>query len=268
MGLADFLKKHPVFTRSELEEFVKEHYSGHPGTLEQLIHYHLARENIGQVKRGLFYVVERGYTAQDCPVDIMLVTGKMRADAVLAYHTALDLYGHAHSVYNRLYFLTKRSKNTETVQFRNYEIKPVQVPKALLKKGKEQMEVKKYDRSGLEIFVTSRERTLVDMIDRPDLSGGWEEIWRSTEGFGFLKMKELVEYTLALDNQTTTAKVGFFLEQYREEYGVEAKYLKQLEKHSPAQPRYMDKSFKKATMISRWNLIVPDYILNQEWKEF
>ena len=38
------------------------------------------------------------------------------------------------------------------------------------------------DRQGLPIRVTGLERTLVDVLDRPALAGGWEEAWRSWEG--------------------------------------------------------------------------------------
>lgn len=31
----------------------------------------------------------------------------------------------------------------------------------------------------MELRVASLERTLVDVLDRPDLAGSWEEVWRS-----------------------------------------------------------------------------------------
>lgn len=268
MNLMDFFDKHPAFTREELKQYVEKHQSENPNTLKQLINYHLNQENIGQVKRGLFYIVKRGYSADDTPVDEMIIAGKMRDDAVLAYHTALDLFGRAHSVFNVFYFLTQKAKNTRTVEFRGSTYKPVQVPKALLVKEKEHIGIKPYDRKGLTISVTSLERTLVDILDRPKLGGGWEEIWRSTTGFGFLKMEELLEYSLALGKKKTVAKVGFFLEQHREEYRVKEKYLEELEKHRPKQPQYMDRNYEEGTLVSRWSLIVPDYILNREWEEF
>jgi predicted transcriptional regulator of viral defense system len=44
---------------------------------------------------------------------------------------------------------------------------------------KENYGVVRLDRSGMEVNVTSLERTMVDVLSRPDLSGDWEEIWRS-----------------------------------------------------------------------------------------
>lgn len=266
--LANFFENNPVFTRDELEQYVDGKRSGNSKTLEQMINYHLEKENIGQVKRGLFYTVKRGYSVSNCPVDLMLVTGKMRKDAILAYHTALDFHGRAHSMYNEYYFLTKKAKNTRKTEFRGSTIKPIQTPKSLLDSGKERLGVKLVDRKGLDISITNLERTLVDLLDRPDLSGGWEEIWQSTGGFGFLNMNEVIEYTVALDNATTTAKVGYFLEQHQDQYDVEEQHLDRLEQYAPNQPRYMDKSYDESTMVSRWNLIVPDDVMERNWKEF
>lgn len=268
MKLANFFEEHSVFTRDELEEYVRKKGTGNAKTLEQIINYHLKQENIGQVKRGLFYTVKRGYSASDCPVDLMLVTGKMCGDAVLGYHTALEFHGHAHSMFSEFYFLTATAKNTKAVTFRGSTIKPVQMSGALLDEGKERLGVKQVDRKGIFLSVTTLERTLVDCLDRPNLGGGWEEIWQSTGGFGFLKMEELIEYTLALGNATTTAKVGFFLEQRKDKYSIDEQYLDRLEEHAPDQPRYMDRDEGENTMVSRWNLIVPNNILETNWAEF
>jgi predicted transcriptional regulator of viral defense system len=67
----------------------------------------------------------------------------------------------------------------------------------------------------MELRIASLERTLVDALDRPDLSGSREEIWRSLESVEFFNLDKVVEYGLLLGNATTGAKVGFFLEQHR-----------------------------------------------------
>ena len=66
---------------------------------------------------------------------------------------------------------------------------------------------------------------MVDVLNRPDLSGGWEEIWRSLESVEFFDFDKVVEYALLLGNATTAAKVGLFLEQHREPLMVEEKHL-------------------------------------------
>ena len=75
-----------------------------------------------------------------------------------------------------------------------------------------------HNRSGVQLRVTNHERTLVDVLDRPDLTGSWEEIWRSLESVEFFSLDQVIEYTRLLENATTAAKVGFFLEQHREPF--------------------------------------------------
>jgi predicted transcriptional regulator of viral defense system len=67
------------------------------------------------------------------------------------------------------------------VRFRGNEFRGVLFPKALREKEEELFGVNREDRAGLQVRVTSLERTMVDLLDRPDLSGGYEEIWRSWE---------------------------------------------------------------------------------------
>jgi len=52
----------------------------------------------------------------------------------------------------------------------------VALPKSLLEKGLEGFGIATAERAGLEVRVTRLTRTQVDVLDRPDTSGGWEEI--------------------------------------------------------------------------------------------
>ena len=81
--------------------------------------------------------------------------------------------------------------------------------------------VNRHERSGVKLRVTGHERTMVDALDRPNLTGTWEEIWRSLESVEFFDLEQVIEYTRLLENATTAAKVGFFLEQHRESLMVE-----------------------------------------------
>ncbi len=265
LNVNEFLIRHPVFTRKRFEAFVREKGSKRKNTLKQILHYHQKQGRIINVKRNLYAAVPPGRNPEQYPVDSFLLAGHMNEDAVIGYHTALELHGHAHSVQHRYLYLTEKA--THPFSFRGMKFKPVSFPKALIVKKQQRMEVESMNREGCHIDVTTLERTLVDALDRPHLSGGWEEIWRSFTGIGYLKIERLIEYVCALDNQTTTAKTGFFLEQNRETFSVREEDLKRLEDGVPDQPRYMDKDLGSGTMQTRWNLIVPDYILTQGWHE-
>ncbi len=69
--------------------------------------------------------------------------------------------------------------------------------------------------------MTSLERTLVDVLVRPDLGGGWEEVWCSLESAEYFDLEQVTDYTLKLRSAAAVAKVGFFLEQHRDALMVE-----------------------------------------------
>jgi predicted transcriptional regulator of viral defense system len=108
----------------------------------------------------------------------------------------------------------------------------------------------------------------VDVLDRPALSGSWEEIWRSLEAIEFFDLDKVVEYALLLGNATTIAKVGFYLEQHRESLMVEENHLTPLRDHRPRQPHYLDSSNRKSgKVVADWNLVVPVDLFERTWGE-
>ncbi len=52
--------------------------------------------------------VPLGMKPETCPADPYLIAAKMTDDAVLAYHTALEFYGKAYSVFKQYQYLTCR----------------------------------------------------------------------------------------------------------------------------------------------------------------
>lgn len=109
---------------------------------------------------------------------------------------------------------------------------------------------------------------MVDLLDRPDLGGGWEEVWRSLESVEYFDLDQAVKYTLLLENATTAAKVGFFLDQHRKALMVEDRHLEPLREHLPERPVYLERSERRSgRLVKAWRLIVPTEILNRSWEE-
>ena len=190
----------------------------------------------------------------------------MVSDAVLAYHTALAFYGNAYSTWERFYYLSGRK--SAPVTSRSYEFRCVVTPRILRTKGQEMVEVNRLKRSGVDVMVTSLERSLVDVLNRPDLSGSWEEIWRSLESVEYFDLDKVVEYALMLENATTAAKVGFFLEQHREPLMVEDEHLKPLLDLRPRRPHYLERGKRTAgRLVKTWNLVLPEEVLHRSWGE-
>jgi predicted transcriptional regulator of viral defense system len=264
LKLKTFFSEHPVFTTEELSLFLSENSAGNRWTRKSLLSYHESKGHLLRVRRGLYAVVPEGRQGESS-VDPYLVAAKLTDDAVLGYHTALSFYGKAYSVQSSFQFLTVQAARAFTFQSASFH--PVLFPRALVASGKENYGVKATERNGVAVSVTSLERTLVDVLDRPDLGGGWEEVWRSLESVEFFDLDEVVKYAILLKNATTAAKVGFFLEQHREKLMVEESSLKRLRAKRPQVPHYAGKRGKPGKLVPGWNLIVPNEVADRSWEE-
>lgn len=264
MILKKFFLQYPVFTTSEFTKYLGREEKRNVSTRDNLLAYHVNKGHLLRVKQGLYVVVSSDMTDMGFSVDPYLLASRMAQDAVLAYHTALDFHSKSYSVYNQFLYLTKHS--VRKVSFRNFIFRAVRPPKPLLDQNQSKFGVVSQERNGLKIEVTSLERTLVDLFDKPHLGGGWEEVWRSLESVEFYNINEVVEYAFLLNNATTLAKVGFFLEKNQKQFFVDKKDLQKLKKGIPRQPHYMDKKLK-GKLVKQWNLIVPEKILEKSWGE-
>ena len=235
-------------------------------TRNSLLAYYRKQGRILNVRRGLYATVPWGMDSASITVDPYSVAAKMTDDAVLAYHTALEFHGRAYSAQWQLVYFSARRSLLHTFQSREFRSAPV--PPPLVEKGAAMFGVTRHDRSGVALRVTNHERTLVDVLDRPELSGSWEEIWRSLESVEFFDLDQVIAYTRLLGNATTAAKVGFFLEQQRKPLMVEEAHLDALRELCPRQPHYLTRSQPRGCRwVKAWNLMIPTEILERSWGE-
>ena len=264
---AEFFHTHPVFT---YEEFRKAHSTGRvrsSNTTHNLLVHHCRAGHLVRVRRGLYATVPPGIAPAAAPVDPYLLATKLTDDATVAYHAALQYHGKAYSVWHRFPFLTR--VRARPLRFRGSELIPVlhqPVIRDLPDAGGGVVEER---HSGGHVRVTSLERTMVDVLNQPQHGGGWEEIWRSLESVEFFNLDAVISYAVRLQSALTVARVGFFLEQHREALMVENRHLRELRRHAPTQPRYLDprRQKQKEKFISGWNLVVPRQVLDRSWEE-
>src|ERR1700733_10617531 len=257
-----FFALNPVFTVRLAKLYLKHH----TGSISKILYYHHKKGRIILIRKGLYYVVPPGAIAQNCPIDAYLIASKLSEDSVLAYHTALELHGNAHSVRYELQYMTKR-RTKKSFMFRDYTFHAVSIPSALVKAKKTNFGIMSVERLGVKIAVTTLERTFVDILDRPHLTGSWEEIWKSFENIEYLDINEVIQYSLLLSNRLTITKVGYFLDTHRDQLRVSDEQLKKLQEHSLHKPRYLER-FPKGPqkLIHAWNLIVPLALHERHWE--
>jgi predicted transcriptional regulator of viral defense system len=262
----DYFANHLVFRFQDFASWHRENGASSVQASQGVLKQHLRAGNLLHIRRGLYAVVPRGASPEDLQVDSYLLAGHMTSDAVIAYHTALQFHGKAHSASRRFTFLTLT--RAKPFSFRGAEFVPVPVPPPLRELPDIGGEVVDQRRSGLVVRVTTLERALVDLLHAPRHGGGWEEIWRSLEAVEFFDLDAVTAYALKLSSAVAVARLGFFLEQHSEQLMVEEHHLAELEEHTPSRPMYLDRSKREpGKLLTRWNLVVPEWMLNRTWAE-
>ena len=258
-----FLNNKTVFNLQEFADFYSHEYSGHETGRRSLVKYYLRTGRLKQVRKGLYLSSPPG---KPSVADPYLICAKMAADSVIAYHTALQFHGKVYSIRNDYLFYSRT--RIHPFEYDGQVFKSVLFPRPLLDSRQEMFGVQTVESQGEPLLVTSLERSLVDVLQRPDLGGGWEEIWRSLEMIEYFDLDQIVQYVELLGNSTTAAKVGFFLEQHCEQLMISQNDLHQLRLLKPESPHYMDRTLHGDTkFLSDWNLVVPDSIANRRWEE-
>lgn len=94
----DFFSANPVFTWEEFAGALADGRKALGRTVDSHLGLYLRAGRIGRVKRGVFFAAGPGEAASKSPVDFLLVASRLAPDAVLGYHTALEVHGYAQSV--------------------------------------------------------------------------------------------------------------------------------------------------------------------------
>ena len=267
MKIDYFFSRYPVFTLEEFTSYLIQEGSNNVNTHRELLAYHIKKNHLLRIRTGLYAVVPHSINSpKDFMIDPYLIVGRIAKDAILSYQTALDFHGLSYSIHNNFYYCSNSA--IKSFQFQGQQFQRISFPKILHTKKQENFATIKRERQGMDIKVTSLERTLVDVLNRPDLTGGWEEIWRSLEAIAAVDVELVIKYAVLLNNATTIAKLGYFFEMHQAEFSITDTQLKKLEKCIPKGKHYFDnRKTTNGKLFKRWNLIIPLEIINKSWEE-
>lgn len=190
------------------------------------------------------------------PPSSLLLPSFLAKDAVLCYHSALDVFGHAHSQFFTVnYFSTE--KRRKGVSYGNYMIKQVNPKTAIIRKQKLNFGVVEKRVEGRTVRVTGRERTLVDCLDRLDLAGGAEEVFRSAGTYPYINFDILLKYLHIQNKSSLYAKTGFLMDSYRDLFGFTQEEEQKILAGVTGSYAYLGPRRPGNRFISKWRLLVP-----------
>ncbi len=254
---AEFFATWPVFSLDEAEHNLAPP-GGRRGTIERLKH-HLTTGRLKLVSRGVYAVVPAKTTEEHFYPDAFLVAAALRPSGVFSHHSALELLGAAQSMWNQYTLYTDRRRRP--LELMGVSIRFLEHPGPFQFEAKRSFGTRKIERLGRLLQVTGPERTLVEGFRRPALVGGLEELVRSAAGFPVLELGLLEEILSHYDIANLWAATGWFLEHHQRGFHVPDGLLGALAKRRPHSPQYLERNSRGGTLVRKWNLILPNSLL-------
>jgi predicted transcriptional regulator of viral defense system len=249
-GSRSFFSAHPVFRRDEYARAV-----GRKSTdrvVSAMLRQHLKAGNIRRVARGVFAAVPAHGDAATWPTDRFLAASRLKPDAVIAYHSALELHGAAYTDAPDVQAVSAGEPTVFATD--QFACRFVKRPAGFVAKH----DVTTVDRGGLTVRVTTLERTLADLFDRLDLAGGADELFNSLALVERVKADDLVRAVRGLKDGGAAGAVGWWLEREQDRLGVPASALKSLHTLQPKHPQYVLGAQRgEAKFVKDWNILVP-----------
>ncbi len=204
---------------------------------------------IKRVKHNLYVVCDIEF--KNTIADQYMIASKIKDDAYISYHSALEYYGVKNQIFYQVYVSTK--KRFKDFNFEGISYKFVD---------------SKYDFGVIQkngVRLTDKERTFIDCINRTDLAGGNEELIMCLELFGQIDGNKILEYLEKYNSRKLYVKVGFFIELFNEHYGVNDEIIEKCKEKTGDKKLYFNEETKnmKSKYIKKWNLIVPEIFLTK-----
>lgn len=250
----DFFRQHPVFTLDEAAQVLRPR--GGRAAITERLKYHISQGRLKRLARELYASVPSGQSPFTFQPDVYLAALALRPDGIFCYHSALDLLGASHSAWHQHILFTDQRRPPLVLPNGN-RILFLESPVSLRRKKMKAIGTQQAERSGRLFRLTGPERTLVEGFRRLDLVGGLEELVNSAAGFPYLDLDLLARILNAYNLSGVWAAVGWFLEKHQQVFQVPEVVLQLLESHRPKGPQYLGQRRPGGTLISRWNLILP-----------
>ena len=255
---APFFSATPVFTRADYVHAVGR--APEDKTVTAMLAQHVKAGNIKRIARGLYASVPKHADPETWWVDRFLLASRLRPNAVVGYHSALELHGFAYTAgFDVQAIAPGEPGHFKTAEFTCRFVRPG-VPL-----GSDS--VTAVDRLGQSVAVTTLERTVADVFDRPDLAGGAEELVNSLNLIGRLDTDRLTQHLAANCNATAAGAAGWWLETQREHLRILDATLEAIRDLAPRQNRYaLGAAVGHGRTAPGWGVILPAALVERRFE--
>ena len=174
------------------------------------------------------------------------IASKISKNSFVCYHSALEFYGIANQVFSDMVI-------GSSSRFNSFEFDGIEFS-CKISKNYEQVNYNENEK----VRVTSLERTIIDCIDNIDLAGGIDEILSALEQIKILDEKKLLEVLKSYNHVLLYQKVGYILEQFKNELMISDGFFKECQKKLTNQIKYfLQDDYKNIEYNRTWRLMAP-----------
>ena len=160
-----------------------------------------------RIEKGKYIVIPLGAEKGKFTVNELAIGSKLVKPSAIAYWSALNYHGLTEQIPTTVFVqTTSRKKNRELDIFGvKYKIITVNKRKFF---GLEKVWIDSSFGAVFQIYVTDKEKTIVDCLDKPKYCGGIIEVAKALNNSNF-DMEKLAEYAVKIGNSGVIRRLGY-----------------------------------------------------------
>ncbi|MDR2585638.1 MAG: hypothetical protein LBC84_05385 [Prevotellaceae bacterium] len=244
MKYLELLHQLKIFRKKDLEAFIKE-----TNATKEILRRYRKQGLISQVRRNLYVVTD--LATKSSLAGKFEIAGQITSSSTLSYHAALEYHGLAHQIFYTLPICSKEVFHNFDYEGITYMYYPLKSDEGIVTPNTDSF-----------VRVTDLERTIIDCIDRIDLSGGIEELVHCLAIITYVDENKLLKYLDAYHKQFLYQKTGFILSYFQNEMRLSDSFFDFCKSFFGKSTRYLTYNSESDTYFKQWKLCAPQNILS------
>jgi predicted transcriptional regulator of viral defense system len=202
-----------------------------------------------RIKSGLFVRIPESVILdkRHYKEDAVLIAAKAFDRAFLSHYTSLSILGLSDRYTTRVYVTTL--KHHQDIVYHDITIKFIKtIPRRFFG-------IKTIEYSNDEIMISDQERTILDVVNRPEYSGGLSEAIRCLQNLKDVNWDILLKYIKEFGNKALGRRIGYILDNL-DNIQMPNKINRNIKNFSGKNIYYFDPG-QKGIFEREWNMVIP-----------
>ena len=193
------------------------------------------------------------------PLNRYAVPSKLRHDAVVAFHSALELHGVANQAFRTVYYLSAQPRKDLVFDGTTYHC--VTPPRRLTGARRLDFQV---EETPDHVRVTGRERSIIDCLVFLEYSGGVEEVDKCLAMFPSFDFETALAYLKLVRRPWLYARLGYLLDRHADKLFFSGTWRDSMLHRLPRGVAYLGPKRSGYFWVPTWNLMVPETLAHTE----